>query len=185
MILEGIVSSMDEVGSINIAPMGPLVEPSLEKLRLRPFKSSRTYHNLKQHGQGVFHVIDDVLLFARAAIGELHELPELFPAEKVRGQVIASTCRWYEFEVLSVDDTQDRADIDAKVVHMGRRHDFFGFNRAKHAVLEAAIIATRVHLMPRDQVKQEFDRLRIPVQKTAGPNEIEAFSLLYQFVNRK
>ncbi|MDB5385525.1 MAG: hypothetical protein JWM11_1171 [Planctomycetaceae bacterium] len=185
MILEGIVTSTDSAGQINIAPMGPLVEPEMDVLRLRPFKTSHTYQNLKQHGQGVFHVIDDVLLLARAAIGELDQLPELFPAQKIKGQVLKSACRWYEFEVVELDDSQDRADILAKVVHMGRLNDFFGFNRAKHAVLEAAIIATRVHLMTREQIKNEFDRLQIPVQKTAGPKEIEAFGLLHDFVNRK
>jgi hypothetical protein len=185
MILEGIVTSTNAAGLINIAPMGPLVEPAMQTLRLRPFKTSHTYQNLKQHGQGVFHVIDDVLLLARAAIGELHQLPELFAAEKIKGQVIKSACRWYEFEVVEIDDSQDRSDITANVVHVGRLNDFFGFNRAKHAVLEAAIIATRVHLMTREQIKNDFDRLQIPVQKTAGPAEIEAFGLLRAFVNRK
>jgi hypothetical protein len=185
MILEGIVTSIDAAGQTNIAPMGPLVEPSMEKLRLRPFKTSHTFQNLKRHRQGVFHVVDDVLLLARAAIGELHQAPECFPAEKITGQVLKSACRWYEFEVIQIDESQDRADITANIIHMGRLHDFFGFNRAKHAVLEAAILATRVHLMTRDQIKSEFDRLQIPVQKTAGPKEIEAFSLLLDFVSRR
>lgn len=185
MILEGIVTSTDASGHTNIAPMGPLVEPGIETLRLRPFKTSHTYQNLKLQGQGVFHVIDDVVLLARAAIGQLNQPPELFAAEKVNCQVLKSACRWYEFEVIEFDDSQDRADILAKVVHVGRLNDFFGFNRAKHAVLEAAIIATRVHLMTREQIKAEFDRLLIPVQKTAGPKEIEAFGLLRDFVNRK
>lgn len=185
MILEGIVSSLNDSGVVNIAPMGPYVELPIESLRLRPFKSTQTFQNLKTQGQGVFHVVDDVLLMARAAIGELKELPTLFPAEKIQGQVIDSTCRWYEFQVVSIDESQDRADIMAKVVHVGHRHDFFGFNRAKHAVIEAAIFATRVHLMSRDQIKFEFDRLQSPVQKTAGPKEIEAFALLKEFVNRR
>jgi len=185
MILEGIVTSTDLAGAVNVAPMGPLVDPAFENLRLRPFKTSRTYQNLKEHGQGVFHVIDDVLLLARAAIGELKELPALIPAEKVRGHVIASTCRWHEFEVVTFDDSQDRADIAVRVVHTGRLRDFFGFNRAKHAVLEAAILATRLHLMPRDQIRMEFDRLQVPIQKTAGPKEMEAFAVLREFINRK
>jgi hypothetical protein len=185
MILEGIVTSIDAAGLTNIAPMGPLVEPSMEKLKLRPFKTSNTFQNLKRHRQGVFHVVDDVLLLARAAIGELHQTPECFPAEKVKGQVLKSACRWYEFEVMQIDESQDRADITANIIHVGRLHDFFGFNRAKHAVLEAAILATRVHLMTRDQIKSEFDRLQIPVQKTAGPKEIEAFGLLLDFVSRR
>src|SRR5258708_4859695 len=64
------------------------------------------------------------------------------------------------------------------VVHFGRLRDFFGFNRGKHAVLEGAILATRVHLIDRQKLVDEFARLRVIVQKTAGPREHEAFALL-------
>lgn len=182
MILEGIVTSLDEAGAVNVAPMGPIVDESMTVLRLRPFQSSRTYQNLKVRPQGVFHVVDDVLLLARAAIGRLDTLPELFPAERVRGVVLASACRWYEFEIETLDDTQERTDIRARVVHCGRLRDFFGFNRAKHAVVEAAILATRVHLLPRDEILKQFAALEVPVQKTAGPREREAFELLKEYI---
>lgn len=185
MIVEGIVTSIDSEGQVNVAPMGPLVENSFTTLRLRPYQTSRTYQNLKVNRQGVFHVVDDVLLLAQAAIGALTLLPELFPAEKIQGQVIKSACRWYEFEVTELNDSEERTDILARVVHMGRLSDFIGFNRAKHAVLEAAILATRVHLLRRDYIMQEYDRLQIPLEKTAGPAELEAFALLKDFVRRR
>ena len=68
--------------------------------------------------------------------------------------------------------------MSARIVHAGTLRDFFGFNRAKHAVVEAAILATRVHLLPREEIQAELSRLRIPVEKTAGPREREAFALL-------
>ncbi len=185
MILEGIVTSIDPAGLVNFAPMGPYVEASFETLRLRPYKTSRTFQNLKANGQGVFHVVDDVLLLAQAAIGSLNQLPDIFPAEKIKGQVIKSACRWYEFEVTELDESQDRTNIIARVVHMGRLRDFVGFNRAKHAVLEAAILATRVHLLKRDYIVQEYDRLQVPLEKTAGAAELEAFALLRDFIQRR
>ena len=185
MILEGIVTSVDPTGLVNVAPMGPFVEPSFATLRLRPYKTSRTYQNLKAHGQGVFHVTDDVLLLAQAAIGSLNQLPAILPAEKIQGQVIQSACRWYEFEVTELDDSEERTNIIARVVHMGRLRDFLGFNRAKHAVLEAAILATRVHLLKKDYIMQEYDRLQVPLEKTAGAAELEAFALLRDFVQRR
>lgn len=72
--------------------------------------------------------------------------------------------------------------MEARVVHSGRLRDFFGFNRAKHAVLEGAILATRTHLLPADEIRHEFDRLRVIVQKTAGAGEREAFELLENYV---
>ena len=84
-------------------------------------------------------------------------------------RVVAAACRWYEFEIEACDDSHERTDIKARVVHCGRLRDFFGFNRARHAVLEAAILATRVHMLPPAGIEAEFSRLQIPVDKTAGP----------------
>lgn len=182
MILEGIVTSLNAAGELNIAPMGPIVDESLTWLHLRPFQTSQTFRNLQQRPHGVFHVVDDVLLLAKAAIGKLDTIPETFAAEKVTGRVLASACRWYEFEFESLDTTHDRTDIRARVVHVGRLRDFFGFNRAKHAVLEAAILATRLHLLPRDEVERQLAALRSPVEKTAGPQELAAFQLVCDHV---
>lgn len=182
MILEGIVTSLNAVGELNVAPMGPIVDESLTWLHLRPFQTSQTFRNLQERPHGVFHVVDDVLLLTKAAIGKLDPLPETCAAEKIPGRVLSSACRWYEFEVESLDATHDRTDILARVVHVGRLRDFFGFNRAKHAVLEAAILATRLHLLPREEVERQITALRSPVEKTAGPNEFAAFQLVCDHV---
>src|SRR5581483_1024370 len=153
MILEGIVTTLSPEGEINIAPMGPRVDADIRRLVLRPFRTAQTYWNLCKHGEGVFHVTDDVLLLARAAVGRLDPPPELLPARAVRGHILAGACRYYEFRVRAIDDREERVNIDAEVLEAGRLRDFFGFNRAKHAVVEAAILATRVALLPRAQIE--------------------------------
>ncbi|MCA9018335.1 MAG: DUF447 family protein, partial [Planctomycetaceae bacterium] len=120
MILEGIVTSRNQQGELNIAPMGPVVNPEMTQFVLRPFQTSRTFSNLKETRCGVLHVVDDVLLLAKAAIGQLEEIPETFPAEKIDGDVLQSACRWYEFEIESIDETHDRTVMQATVVHQGR-----------------------------------------------------------------
>ena len=184
MILEGIVTTLDSHGEINIAPMGPIVDEAIGWLTLRPFATSQTYQNLEQRPYGVFHVIDDVLLLARAAIDDWDDEPATFPAEKIEGVVLQSACRWYEFEIVTVDDRKERTTIEASVVHRGWLRDFFGFNRAKHAVVEAAILATRLHLIGREKILKQFEPLRVIVDKTAGPQESAAFELLESYVAR-
>lgn len=184
MILEGIVTTLDAEGELNIAPMGPVVDESMDLLILRPFQTSKTYRNLREHGQGVLHVVDDVLLLAETAIGEPRQPIATRPAEVVRGLILESACRWYEFEIVDFDDTAERTRLQARVVHVGRLRDFFGFNRAKHAVIEAAILATRVHLLPAADLTVEMQRLSIPVEKTGGEREREAFALLQDFIAR-
>jgi hypothetical protein len=184
MILEGIVTTVSPEGDVNIAPMGPRVDEAMERFLLRPFPTSQTYKNLKSRGEGVLHVTDDVLLLARAAVGPVGPLPPMFPANRVAGFVLADTCRYYEFRVTTMDETQERVRIEAEVVHAGRLRDFFGFNRAKHAVMEAAILATRVHLLPRAEIEAEFRRLSVLVEKTGGSQELEAFAFLRDYVQR-
>jgi hypothetical protein len=182
MILEGIVTTLSADGTVNIAPMGPRVDEEIERFILRPFRTSTTYQNLKRSGQGVLHVTDDVELLARAAIGRLEPVPELVPAEGVEGFRLADTCRWYSFRVQELDDRQERTTILAEQVASGTVRDFFGFNRGKHAVVEAAILATRIHLLPADEIAAEFARLKVLVDKTGGPQEERAFQILSDYV---
>src|SRR5947199_10201935 len=113
MILEGIVTTLSPAGEVNIAPMGPRVEPMMERLLLRPFPTSQTYRNLVAHGEGVLHVTDDVLLLARAAVGCVDPIPVHVPASKIRGFVLTGACRYYEFRVRSIDDREQRVRIEA------------------------------------------------------------------------
>jgi hypothetical protein len=186
MILEGIVTTISPGGEVNIAPMGPRVEPEtpLRRFLLRPFNTATTYHNLRRHGEGVLHVTDDVLLLARAALGQLVVLPPLMPAHAVRGFVLRDACRAYEFRVVTIDDRQDRVNIECAVVYHGTLREFFGFNRAKHAVLEAAILATRTDFLPLDEIEAEYRKLAVIVQKTGGPQERDAFAFLEEHLAR-
>jgi hypothetical protein len=183
MILESIVTTVGPGGELNVAPMGPVVDAGLTRFRLRPFQTSTTFRNLQAHPEGVIHVVDDVLLIARGAIGALAE-PPTRPAEVVRGRVLQDACRSFEFRVVSCDASQPRSEIAVEIVHTATHRDFWGFNRAKHAVLEAAILATRLHLLPAEEIQAEFRRLEAPVEKTAGPRELEAFALLQEYVAR-
>lgn len=185
MILEGVVTTLNSDSVLNVAPMGPIVAADMGSALLRPFQTSTTYQNLQQTRCGVLHVVDDVLLIAKAVTHQLSDEPATKPAESVEGRVLLSACRWYEFTVDSIDDSDQRTECPVTIVHSGRLRDFFGFNRARHAVLEAAILATRTHLLSADHVLAEFERLRSPIKKTGGSTEFEAFELLSAYVARK
>jgi hypothetical protein len=181
VILEGVVTTVKEDGGANIAPMGAHVDSDMASFDLQPYTTSDTYANLKRTRQGVLHVTDDVDLIARAAVDRLDAPPTLIAARSVRGWILADACRWYAFDVASLDDRVQPATIRCEVVDRGRLRDFFGFNRAKHAVLEAAILATRADLSPVEQTREELRRLSAVVEKTAGPQERRAFQFLEEF----
>lgn len=185
LILEGLVTTINKEQTVNLAPMGPIIDREVTRLTLRPFKSSRTYANLRALGEGVFHVTDDVELMARAAIGQVHPLPATFPAHAISGVILADACRWFAFRVRELDDREDRTRIECDVVGRGSQRDFFGFNRAKHAVLEAAILATRIGILPAQQIRDDFERLKVIVDKTAGDQEQRAWKLLEAYAREK
>jgi uncharacterized protein len=185
VILEGIVTTLSLHDVLNVAPMGPEVAPdaAMDCFVLRPYQSSTTYANLKATGEGVLHVTDNVLLLAQAAIGaELDPFPALRPASAVAGSILEDACRFYEFRVVELDDREDRTRIVVETVAQGHQRDFFGFNRAKHAVLEAAILATRTAWLPLRDLLLEFRKLEVLVTKTGGPAEYAAFTLLQDFL---
>lgn len=193
-ILEGVMTSLcpglsgaSLLGRVNIAPMGPIVDADMQQFVLRPFVTSTTFHNLKVTRQGVFHVVDDVLLLARAAIGKIKATVDVQvePASQVEGLILTNACRYYELQVVDLCDQQERTAIKARVVAARTLRDFVGFNRARHAVLEAAILATRVHLTGSEMVLLELERLQVMIDKTGSDREHQAMDLLRDHVRSK
>ncbi len=182
MIVEGIVTSVDAAGHLNIAPMGPIVVGDFASLLLRPFQPSTTFSNLAATRRGVFHVVDRVDIIAQAATGQLQQVPAVEPAALIDGFVLKDCCRWFEFTVDSIDASDARSRMPSSIVHRGERRPFFGFNRARHAVLEAAILATRLHLLSPQYVLDMMNFLEPAVEKTGGTEEKCAFAMLKEFV---
>jgi hypothetical protein len=156
------------------------VEWGDDRIVLKPFLDTATYRNVSTVRAAVVNLVDDVRVFARAAIS--NPVYPTVPATVVRGVRLADCCSWREVEVVTLDSTPPRSRIDTAVVHRGVQREFIGFNRARHAVLEAAIYATRLHLLPREWITSEFERLQVIVDKTAGPDEREAMDILAAFV---
>ena len=184
MILEGLVTTCDATGAMHVAAMGPAVAEEalrsgrVERLVVRPFPTSQTAGHLRRHPAGVFHLTDDVLLLARVVAGVAVPPPAARPATGVAGWVLEDCCRAFEFVIETRDESAERVRLDARVVatHVGR--PFIGFNRAAHAVIEAAILVTRLHLLGDTEVSRRLADLEPLIRKTGGTREHEAFALL-------
>ena len=185
LILEGVVTTVGAGGAVNIAPMGPRVDRQITRLLLRPFRTSQTYQNLKRTGEGVFHVTDDVEWIARAAVGSIEPPPRLLSHPSTQCPILADACRWFSLRVVQMDDSADRATIQCEVKHRGELRPFVGFNRAKHAVLELAILATRIGIVPGALLQEERKRLAVAIEKTAGEQERRAFAFLSAYIDEK
>lgn len=192
MIIEGIVTTRDSAGVLNIAPMGARCAEQViyqgtvpDTLTLRPYRSSQTFRNLSHDGLGVFHVTDDVELLARAAVGD--ELGDVKTSELPgSGQaILADACRWYALKVQSTDATREPAELRCRVTDHGHIRDFAGLNRGMLAVVEAAILATRIDF---HDIRDWQDRLRewrVLVDKTGGTREQRAFQFVESYFVRR
>lgn len=182
MIVEGLLTSTDSEGILNVAPMGPIVHNDFQSLTLRPWAGSTTFENLLATKRGVFHLVDHVSTIAEAAIRRLKHVPPTMPAERIEGLVLDDCCRWFEFQISDIDTSHERSEMTAQIVHSATRRPFRGFNRAKHAVIETAILATRLHLLPKAEIESAIRFLSPAVVKTGGDEELAAFDMLEQYI---
>ncbi len=177
-IIESIVTSVTPEGELNVAPMG--VEWGSAELVLRPYRNTATFRNLSATGEAVVNLTDDVRIFAAAAIS--NPTFPTHPASAVRGRVLEAACSWREVRAHEGEGSPERSRFRARVVHHGFTREFLGFNRARNAVLEAAVLATRVTYLPSEEIRAAFERLQVIVEKTAGEAEREAMDLLARHV---
>lgn len=184
MILEGIVATQNANGLTNIAPMGPVVDENMQAFELKPFQTSTTFRNLAETRGGVLHVTDDVLLYAQAVTHQPLDHIKTIPATHVAGCRLPDACRAYEFTVEWIDRSDHRAIVKCNTVAVIRQRDFFGFNRAKHAIIEAAVLVSRIDFIPIDEIHSQLNRLATIVQKTGGPAEQAAWELLQAYACR-
>jgi uncharacterized protein len=186
MILETVVTTLDEDGQANFAAMG--VVWGDERLVIRPYVGTRTFRNLVRAREAVVNVTDDVLVFAKSALSR-ERFPSR-PATRVQGAILADACHWREVlvEKVAVPEPRPaaggRADVTARVVASAVGRPFAGLCRAKHAVVEASILASRVRRLASDEVLRELDRLGPLVDKTGGPAEREAMAYIRAHVAR-
>jgi hypothetical protein len=171
-ILETVVTTINPDGSVNCGAMG--VEWGERRIVIKPYRGTRTLRNLRATRAAVVNLTDDVLLFSQAALGDPH--PATGPASRVEGAVLDDACSWREVRIEAIDDGEPRARVSTVVVGGGTGREFLGLNRARHAVLEASILASRARLLDAAAIRAELRRLQVLVDKTAGPREREAMA---------
>jgi len=174
MIREVIVTTRAPDGRIHIAPMGVHEAGGLKMLA--PFRPSTTLDNVLATRCAVVNYCDDVRIFAGCLTGR-RDWPTL-PAQQVAGVRLAGALAHTELVLQRVEEDAQRPRLLCRVVHEANHAPFRGFNRAQAAVIEAAILASRLHLLPADKIDAELRYLTIAMDKTAGPVEREAWDWL-------
>jgi len=179
MIFETIVTTLSATGVPHIAPMGVRYEGDL--VVLMPFKPSTTLENILGSGCAVLNLTTDTRIFAGCVTGR-RDWP-LVAAETIRCARLASSLGHIELLLAEVRDDPARPVLKMARGYAARHADFAGFNRAQAAIIEGAVLVSRLHMLPAAKIDSEIAYLQIAIDKTAGPAELEAWQWLRDAVD--
>ena len=178
-IRESIITTLHEDGSTHIAPMG--VHEVNDHLMLAPFKPSATLNNLLHNGSATINYTDDVRVFAGCITGR-RDWPTT-DTDKIKGTRLLNCLAHSEVEIDKHEDDEVRPRFYCNLVNEVTHQPFHGFNRAQSAVIELAILASRLQMLSDDKINSEIKYLEIGLNKTAGERELEAWGWLIDKIN--
>jgi hypothetical protein len=176
VIYETIVTVRNETGGDHIAPMGVREEQGF--VVISPFRPSATLDHILRENCAVVNYTDDVRIFAGCLTGRW-EWPTL-PAEQLNCKRLAAAAAHSELVLERVEEDMQRPRLHCRELTRVTHAPFRGFNRAQAAVIEGAILVSRLHMLPREKIDTELEYLSAAVAKTAGPRELEAWGWLLE-----
>lgn len=174
MIFETIIISTNAAGEAHVTPFG--VKHEDDFVVISPFKPSKTLDNILLNKSATMNLTDDVRVFAGALTKR--QPWHLMPVNKIKGFRLADCLTHVELTLIDVRDDGARPQLVMQKVETQRHESFKGFNRAQAAVIELAVLASRLHMLPSEKVRSELNYLQIAIDKTAGERELEAWTWL-------
>lgn len=179
MIYETIITTVDSAGNPHITPFGVQKKDGL--IVISPFKPSTTLTNILATECAVMNLTDDVRVFAAAIVKA--QTQAIVPATVVNGVRLAETLAHQELRLEQVVEDAERPQLWMRVVHEEMHQPFAGFNRAQAAVIELAVLASRLNRLPKEKVLSERAYLQIAIDKTAGEREMQAWQWLVEKID--
>ncbi len=179
MIFETIITSINIAGSLHVTPFGVRHEGDL--IVISPYKPSTTLDNILATKCAVMNMTDDVRVFAGALTNR--QPWQLIHANKIKGYRLADCLAHIELELVEVRDDAVRPQLIMKKIEIQNHQPFNGFNRAQAAVIELAVLASRLHMLPREKIQTEINYLQIAIDKTAGEREKQAWDWLVEKID--
>lgn len=178
MIFETIISTLSSQGDVHVTPFGIQIQEGL--VVISPYKPSATLENILATQHAVMNLTDDVRVFAGALTRR--QAWSLTPAVKTAGYRLTETLAHKELKLVKINDDAIRPQLFLEVIHEEQHQPFMGFNRAQAAVIELAVLASRLNMLAKEKVLSEMQYLQIAVDKTAGERELQAWGWLTEKV---
>jgi len=179
VIYECVVSTVNAAGQPHVAPMGVRYLPE-GRVLLMPFKPSTTLDNLLASRHAALNVLTDTRVFAGCVTGR--KVWPMLPMARAPGLRLTCAQRHLELQLEDVSDDPQRPVLRLATLHDQTHALFNGLNRAQAAVVEGAVLVSRLHMLPPAKVDAEMAYLQIAIAKTASPAEHEAWAWLTEAI---
>ena len=85
--------------------------------------------------------------------------------------------------VSKFEEDEQRPRVICDIKNSMTLKPFIGFNRAQFSVIEASVLISRLGMISIEKINQEIEYLKIGIDKTAGPREIEAWHWIEKKIN--
>lgn len=182
-IFETVLTTCSPEGVVHVAPMG--VRYVDDAVLLKPFRPSRTLDNVLATRTAVLNVLTDVRVFAGCVTGR-HGWPTVPVDDPEDTGAVRLECSHAHvlLRLADLDEDPQRPTLRLARVDEAQHSAFPGFNRAQAAVIEGAVLVSRLGLLPAQKIAAEMAYLQIAIDKTAGPQELQAWQWLQEAVAR-
>jgi hypothetical protein len=179
VIYETIISTIDKNSTAHVTPFG--VQKKGELFVIAPFKPSTTLENIVNTQNAVMNLSDDVRIFASAVVRK--QVFEMMPATKIAGFRLAETLAHHELQLVDIVEDAERPQLLMQSIYQETHRPFEGFNRAQAAVIELAVLTSRLQRLPKEKIVTERAYLQIAIDKTAGERELQAWAWLIEYID--
>ncbi len=179
MILETIIISTNEKNEPHVTPFG--IQYVNENIIISPYKPSKTLNNILETKAATMNLTDDVRVFAGALTQR--QSWQLCKLENRNGYRLESCLNHVELKLIDFQEDDVRPKLVMQQINKQHHDDFKGFNRAQAAVIELAVLTSRLHMLTPEKIRSEQTYLQIAIDKTAGQRELEAWGWLTDKIN--
>jgi len=188
-IVETIISTFDKNRNPIAAPMGVSAEDE-KHITLSIYKTTKTYKNLKEKKCGVANITSDPTLFHRTVFKDVNpggKLPNdwFTHASNVDAPYLRNTDAFIEFRVTNLTGSGEKAKVRCRVqkIVVARKDLLQVYHRAKSAVIESIIHATRIEIfLATDEKKKAKELIELVNHYTKIVNRVAPNSTYSQIM---
>lgn len=181
MIYETIISTMSKDNIVKVSPFGIKKKDNL--VLISPYLPSKTHKNLLRTKYASVSYTDNANIFVDCLTQK--KKFEMEKCDFIEGFFLSDSLRHEEVKVVNYIKNEERPTFECEILHSKNHRAFIGINRARNALIEACILATRVNLLPKSKIISELNYLENAIKKTSGKFEKKSWRELVEYINSK